>query len=276
MSIGKFAQLCRLSVKALRHYDELGLLAPAAVDASTGYRSYRRSQVRRALTISMLRELDVPLASVSEILEGGAARAFDALRAEAERQSKEAARRNVILASLERLVRERTLSPYQIEVVDAPARGVAKLTVCADVASQEAVTTEAIRRLMSVLDAAGGWSDPVLCRFLEETKSGEMVLEIAVGVGDDGPLELPADVSLARLAPGREAMVRHVGPYGALGLAHHALCAWARERGEAEAGALYEVYLNDPDEVAADELMTEVRLPLGGVAADHNEQRNQK
>ena len=40
MTIGRFARVTGLTVKALRHYDEVGLLRPAAVDAETGYRSY--------------------------------------------------------------------------------------------------------------------------------------------------------------------------------------------------------------------------------------------
>lgn len=261
MTIGKFAQLCRLSVKALRHYDELGLLKPASVDPATGYRGYRRSQVRRALTIAMLRDLDVPLAGVKEVLEGGAERAFDALRGEAERQAKEAARRASILASLERLVRERTLTPYSVEVVESPARQLASRRCVADVASQERVTTNVIRALMAELDPLGGYCDPVLCRFLEETEAGEMLLEIAVGIPEVG-LPAGAPFEVVDLPPTKEAMVRHVGPYGSLGLAHHALWAWARERGESEAGTLYEVYVNDPADVESDDLITEVRLPL--------------
>ncbi|GII81421.1 hypothetical protein Sru01_64030 [Sphaerisporangium rufum] len=45
LTIGRFARLCRLSVKRLRHYDELGLLAPVHVDAGSGYRYYAAGQV---------------------------------------------------------------------------------------------------------------------------------------------------------------------------------------------------------------------------------------
>jgi DNA-binding transcriptional MerR regulator len=54
MPIGRFARLTGLTVKALRHYDEVGLLRPAAVDPETGYRSYAPEQVRRAETIRKL------------------------------------------------------------------------------------------------------------------------------------------------------------------------------------------------------------------------------
>jgi DNA-binding transcriptional MerR regulator len=47
VSIGEFARLSRLSPKALRLYDELGLLVPAEVDAETGYRWYADTQLER-------------------------------------------------------------------------------------------------------------------------------------------------------------------------------------------------------------------------------------
>jgi DNA-binding transcriptional MerR regulator len=68
MSIGRFARLTGLTVKALRHYDELGLLRPASVDAETGYRSYGAEQVRLAETIRALRRLELPLDDVATLL----------------------------------------------------------------------------------------------------------------------------------------------------------------------------------------------------------------
>jgi DNA-binding transcriptional MerR regulator len=69
MSIGRFARLTGLTVKALRHYDELGLLRPASVDAETGYRSYGAEQVRPAETIRALRRLELPLDEIAAVLE---------------------------------------------------------------------------------------------------------------------------------------------------------------------------------------------------------------
>jgi DNA-binding transcriptional MerR regulator len=67
MTIGEFARRSRLSLKALRLYARQGLLAPAHVDASSGYRRYRESQLVTARLVAMLRRLDMPLAQVSEI-----------------------------------------------------------------------------------------------------------------------------------------------------------------------------------------------------------------
>ncbi len=68
LSIGRFARLAGLSVGALRHYDELDLLRPADVDQFTGYRRYRRVQLETARAIARLRELEMPLDEIREVL----------------------------------------------------------------------------------------------------------------------------------------------------------------------------------------------------------------
>jgi DNA-binding transcriptional MerR regulator len=69
LAIGRFSRLSGLSVGALRHYDELGLLLPAQVDEWTGYRSYRRDQLGRARAIRRLRDLELPIETVRAILD---------------------------------------------------------------------------------------------------------------------------------------------------------------------------------------------------------------
>jgi DNA-binding transcriptional MerR regulator len=69
MSIGEFARQSRLSPKALRLYDKLGLLAPARVDPDSGYRFYAAAQLERARLVAALRQLSVPLAEVKAIVD---------------------------------------------------------------------------------------------------------------------------------------------------------------------------------------------------------------
>jgi DNA-binding transcriptional MerR regulator len=68
LTIGAFAARARLSAKALRLYDRLGLLSPAYVDEATGYRYYRAGQAERARLVAMLRRLDMPLARIAEVV----------------------------------------------------------------------------------------------------------------------------------------------------------------------------------------------------------------
>jgi DNA-binding transcriptional MerR regulator len=68
LTIGEFAHQTRLTAKALRIYDEIGLLRPAGVDPATGHRRYRPGQVRRARLIAMLRGADMSLAEIALLL----------------------------------------------------------------------------------------------------------------------------------------------------------------------------------------------------------------
>jgi DNA-binding transcriptional MerR regulator len=68
ISIGEFARRSRLSLKALRLYDERGVLVPARVDQASGYRYYDTAQLDDARLVVMLRQLQLPLAAVKELL----------------------------------------------------------------------------------------------------------------------------------------------------------------------------------------------------------------
>src|SRR5215469_5263797 len=69
LGIGDFARMTFLSVKALRHYHEVGLLPPAEIDPDSGYRRYRLEQVPTAQVIRRLRELGMSLDEVRAVIE---------------------------------------------------------------------------------------------------------------------------------------------------------------------------------------------------------------
>jgi DNA polymerase III subunit beta len=73
LTIGSFARRCGLSRSALRFYDQCGLLRPAAVDDSTGYRYYAAAQLAEALLVRRLRTATLPVGSVRRYLDGTAA-----------------------------------------------------------------------------------------------------------------------------------------------------------------------------------------------------------
>jgi DNA-binding transcriptional MerR regulator len=69
LSIGRFARLAGLTIGALRHYDEEGVLRPAFVDRVTGYRRYRRDQLVTARAVAALRDLELSLPAIRAVLE---------------------------------------------------------------------------------------------------------------------------------------------------------------------------------------------------------------
>ena len=68
ISIGEFARRSRLSLKALRLYDERGVLVPSRVDQGSGYRYYNTDQLEEARLVVMLRQLQLPLGAIRELL----------------------------------------------------------------------------------------------------------------------------------------------------------------------------------------------------------------
>ncbi|HET7129380.1 MAG TPA: helix-turn-helix domain-containing protein [Gaiellaceae bacterium] len=80
MGIGEFASRSRLSARALRIYDELGLLPPARVDEDSGYRFYEPGQLKQARLIASLRQLHFPLAEIKAILPLEPAQAAERVR----------------------------------------------------------------------------------------------------------------------------------------------------------------------------------------------------
>ena len=66
--IGEFSKLTMISIKMLRHYDEIGLLAPETVDSFTGYRYYSARQLEAAGKIQALKSMGFGLATIREIL----------------------------------------------------------------------------------------------------------------------------------------------------------------------------------------------------------------
>jgi DNA-binding transcriptional MerR regulator len=69
-SIGEFARLGGVSARTLRHYDEIDLLRPAAVDPCTGYRGYTAAQLGQLSRIIALKELGLSLPQVRRLLGG--------------------------------------------------------------------------------------------------------------------------------------------------------------------------------------------------------------
>ncbi|MYS85901.1 MerR family transcriptional regulator [Embleya scabrispora] len=103
LGIGDFARATGLTVKALRWYDEQGVLVPADVDPHTRYRRYTVGQLEQAGLVRALRAAGVPLAAIRGAMSDGGS-AHEALRARREAVSVERAREDRALAAAERVL----------------------------------------------------------------------------------------------------------------------------------------------------------------------------
>jgi DNA-binding transcriptional MerR regulator len=122
MSIGEFARRSRLSPKALRLYDGLGLLSPARVDELSGYRYYDAAQLDQAQLIATLRHVGVPLTAVKELLALGPAEMAEQVTAFwREAETRHAGQRELVTALVDRLTGRSTVM-YEVATREMPQR----------------------------------------------------------------------------------------------------------------------------------------------------------
>jgi len=239
LMIGDFARRSRLPVSTLRYYDRIGLLSPALVDPSTGYRRYTVEQLPAAMLISRLRALGVPPGSIARILAGGSSAAAVLLR---ERQRIEAqidaGRRR--LRQLDELLAEDAGSAYPVEVVTLEAREVAALPFLLPAAELEPGVTRTIARLRSTL-RRGGYR-----------RTGAWGATFPVDLADDvsgfafAPVDRvrPGDLDTAWLPAGRAVTTTHCGSPATLPLAYRAAFARLDQLGACAGGPVIEEYTN--------------------------------
>jgi DNA-binding transcriptional MerR regulator len=258
LAIGEFSRLTHLSVRTLRRYHDAGLLEPAAVDATTGYRYYSADQIPAAQVIHRLRELDVPLPDVQRILRSPDPGARATLVADhLQRLEAELDRTRAAVASLRRLLRPEP-APLDVEVRAVPATTVA--AVEGDVALEEVLGWYA--GAMAELDAVvrqptgvpGGLYDNAL---FEEGHGHVLVYRPTAAPPRSGrvhPVTLPA-VELA--------VTTHVGEHDDIDVTYGELGRWVVTNALAVAGPVRETYLVGPRNTPEpDAWRTEIGWPV--------------
>ena len=246
LTIGRFADMCEMSIVMLRHYDRLGILHPARVNAETGYRLYKGEQLRTAVVVRLLRDLDVPLEEIRGLLchsEQDDLR--DVLRRHRERI---AARRDEAVQILSRLDRvldgQCGLIPTDVHLVNLKPQWVisrrAQVPLCQDCASVDHLIDElsGVARASSALTSQREFV--IYYNLLARRSAND--LEVCVPVKADRARQLPG---VSRLAGGTAATLTHRGPWDELHLIYAALFGWIREHDYDLAGAPRETYLVD-------------------------------
>lgn len=261
MPIGRFSASCRLSIKALRHYADVGLLSPAYVDPHTGYRYYSREQARDAVMIAMLRSLDISIPVVRELLRADETKLDALLENETSKLEAELTRKRAALQTIERIRREGNLMPYNVAIRHEHAYSVAIKSIKTRAETLLSDSTDLVYTLFDELAEAGREvHDPVMC--INETPDAEGAIVVRATVGVTEPFPKLKTATVDRIGATSVAWCEHVGPYEELGLAYHAVFAWMQQYGQQQIGAMREIYLNDPADTPPESLRTEVMVPI--------------
>jgi DNA-binding transcriptional MerR regulator/effector-binding domain-containing protein len=121
LSIGDFSRMTHLSIKALRHYHEVGLLEPAAIDPSSAYRYYEPEQVATAQVIRRFRDLGMPVDEIKAVLAApDVAGRNQVIMSHLARMQDELERTEATVSSLRALLDARPVT-LEVEYRSAPA-----------------------------------------------------------------------------------------------------------------------------------------------------------
>ncbi|MEU2173363.1 MerR family transcriptional regulator [Nocardia sp. NPDC019219] len=245
--IGEFSRLSNLSVKTLRYYHEIGLLAPVGIDASSGYRRYATAQVSQAQLIRRLRELDMPVPEIRAVLAAPDENARDAtLRAHLERMEAELARTRAVVASLRALLTPSAPITVEYRTVAAfPAAAIGATVARERIGEWCASTFQALYEALAAADItpAGVGGATYGTDFFEQDE-GAVVAFVPL---TDADVALPAGLSAIELPPRRFAVAVHEGPFEDFDRTYGALGSHVAEHDVALSEPIREMYLVGPD-----------------------------
>jgi DNA-binding transcriptional MerR regulator len=263
LTIGEFSRMTHLSVKALRHYDDVGLLSPAEVDPSSGYRRYATGQVPVAQVIRRFRDLDMPLDEIRTVLNAPDVAVRDeAVLAHLQRMQETLERTQATVASLQALL-DGNRPALPVEYRSIPALRAVAIRAVVDWDDTEPWLNDALGELDRTVDSqSSGRAGPDSALYsgeFFEAHVGDVTAFVPVGA----EIQTSGRVEHVEIPGADVAVLVHRGAFSDLDQAYGELGTFVAERVLAVDGPIREHYLvteDDTDDPAA--YRTEVCWPI--------------
>jgi DNA-binding transcriptional MerR regulator len=263
LTIGEFSRMTHLSVKALRHYDDVGLLSPAEVDDSSGYRRYATGQVPTAQVIRRFRDLDMPLEEIRTVLDAPDVAVRDqAIVAHLQRMQETLERTQSTVASLQALL-DGNRPALPVEYRSVPAIRAVAIRTIVDWDQTEPWLDEALAELDRVVESrSSARTGPDAALYSGEFFEAH-VGEVTAFVPVSGELATTGRVEQIEIPQADVAILVHHGPFSDLDQAYGALGTFVAEHVLAADGPIREHYLVTEDDTDdPDAYRTEVCWPI--------------
>jgi effector-binding domain-containing protein len=266
LKIGDFSKFCRVSVKTLRYYDEIGLLKPVQVDEFTGYRYYAAEQSTLVQRITGLKEMGLTLGEIRQIFtDNPSADTMIELLVEKRKETlnklrEEEARLRKVEEWLKKVEKEGIMPTYDIVIKKIDAVKVASVR---DIIP----TYKDIGRLFDevcsfIVKQRVQFTGPPLAIYYDPEYRDEKV-DVEVAVPVSGKIPLDKRIGLRQLpAIEQAACLIHKGPYENFHLAYQALMTWVETNKYEITGPNREVYIKGPGQGNPPSYITEIQLPV--------------
>jgi len=244
VGIGEFSKMTYLSIKALRHYHDVGLIEPASTDPSTGYRRYATSQVPLAQAIRRFRELDMPIEEIRLVLRApDAATRNRAILGHLERMQWQLEQTQATVASLQGVLSAELHAEGRVEIRHLGAVDVLSEAAQVEFDSCAAWLEPALAGLHHRAEAAGivtsGPDGALYSDQFFEVGEGEVTAFVPV-VGSQKTVEEIVNYPALTVA-----LLAHVGSFTDLDRTYGALGTIVAQRGIGGPGPIREHYLNE-------------------------------
>ena len=267
LKIGEFSKLSRVSVRMLRHYDEIGLLAPAEIDRFTDYRYYREDQLPTVCRITALKDMGFSLADIVRILEiyddkEQLERYLSDRQRELEELSHDTEYKLTLLEAARKRLREEENMKYNVTIKTIPARYAATLhTVIPRYEDEGMVWSTLVSETANMKLVP---DDPCICAvtFLDgEYKENDV--EVMAWKTVKGSYHDTEHVKFMTLPEVTVASCTFKGGYHLITEVYAAVAAWLDANGYEPAGPMFNIYHVSPHETKnPDEFVTEVCYPV--------------
>ena len=268
LTISEFGRRAGLSHKALRLYDVSGLLPPARVDPVNGYRLYSEGQLERARRISVMRQLDMPLATITEVLTGTDEEALIRLdRWWAAEQATTEARRATLGYLRDRLLRSATpgLSPRPVLTREVPETKIASIRADTNQQMLVGVIVSSTMEIRAHLSKSGATLPGSSWVIFHGAVTPETDATVEVCVPFEGLVD-PAGPIAIRVEPAHTEAYCTISKdecvYPRIMLAYDLLEDWVRRSGLPTAGAVREIYHRDFQYVADSDPAVDIAQPI--------------
>jgi len=269
IKIGDFSKLSRVSVKALRFYDEIGLLRPATIDPFTGYRYYSVEQLARLNRILAFKDLGFSLEQIGDILDQELTHQQVAalLKLKAEelraRLRDDHDRLMRIEARLYQIEQEDTMPDYEVVIKKVePQMAAAVYGSASSYDDIGPIFDHMFDQLFGYVCGSGVQRvGPGFAMYLSEDDT--QGVEIAAMAALYEPLQGSEHVTVFEL-PGAEQMVStvHHGSFADLQKAYKALMQWVEANGYRIVGPCRELYLQYERGGDQSKYVTEIQFPV--------------
>jgi len=268
LKIGDFSKQSRISVRMLRHYDEIGLLTPKFTDSFTGYRYYGEEQLQTAGRISALKDMGFGLSAIREILKcyddpEKLAEYLSVKQAELRAEAENVARRLLLLeTAIERLRKDGNAMKYSATLKTLPERYVASVRKVIPSYEQESTLWNLLMSETAGMNLQIAEDCLSLSIFHDETyKESDVDVEIQMSV--KGSYKNTENVVFKTVPAVEIVSVTFKGGYEQITEVNQAAANWVSDMGYEFSGPMFCIYHVSPAQTQnPDEFVTEACFPV--------------